>query len=506
MNITELIKAKYKEEVEDYWMPPLVAEEGRIDQGDTVFFCCRRGEREIQLTESFTEKVFSGFPRKKLGDMIFVSMVQYHEKFSGLSSILVPIIPEDTLTDVLTAYNKKQTAITESEKESHVTYFFNGRKNSFSPLQQTDIIPSWKNFADHPEMKTMEISKAVLKAISSEDFIVVNFAAGDVIGHLKDFEAKIKAVEIVDKALGKVTEAAIAQGFTVMVTADHGLIEQGRLANGEDSISHTTAPVRLIIADKELKNSEIKIREGGALCDIAPTILDIMNLPIPAAMTGKPLIKKSSPAKKTILLILDGWGIGSSNKNENPIEAANTPALDWLIDQFPNSAISASGLAVGLPEGRSGNSETGHLTMGAGRVIKQDEVRVFEAMEENFNNNDVLNKTLEKTVETGKNVHIIGLLSEASSHGNISESLKIAMLSKQAGVSKIFIHLILDGRSSPSRGGADLLEKYKDSFKDIKVVTVVGRGYALDRSRDYKNKTALVYNALVFGKGERFTL
>jgi 2,3-bisphosphoglycerate-independent phosphoglycerate mutase len=511
MTITELIKKQYKEGLGDYWMPPLTAEKnghpyGIISSGDTLFFCCRRGEREIQLTESFVEPDFNHFPRENIPDLNFISMVRYHEKFSSVPSVFPSVNPENVLTDILSRKGKKQMAISESEKEAHVTYFFNGRRNSLSADQKTIIIPSWKNFQDHPEMKSREVGDAVLNELDNNDFILVNFPAGDVIGHLADFDIKVKSIEVIDSILGEVIDKAIPAGYTVLIAADHGLIERGRNPDGTDSISHTSAQVRFIAADRELKNSGINISENGSLQDIAPTILNLMGLPVPEEMTGRSLIQKEKISEKILFIILDGWGIGEEDANLNPIFAAETPVFDSLIAEYPNTAINASGSFVGLPEGRSGNSETGHLTMGSGRIIKQDELRIRDAMAENFKNNSLIKEMFDRIIKQKSSLHLLGLLTEVSSHGSIEEVVKIIALANEAGVKQIYLHLILDGRSSPPRGAAEMLERYCDAFKNVKIVSAAGRGYALDRSRDYKNKTAPVYRSLVYGEGIHFQI
>ncbi len=507
-NLKEQLKALYDQGQDDYWVPAFVGSGesgpmGRIQPNDTVVFCCRRGEREVQLTESFVEEEFDRFPRKHLLDLRFVPMAQYHEKFAYLEPAFPPVRPHNVLRDVLSKYHKKQLAVSESEKEAHVTYFLNGRNGQLFPEQDAKIVPSVKNFKEHPEMKSREVGDVVAEALSRYDFIAANIPAGDVIGHLDDWDVKVKSIEVVDEVLGRVVGRALEEGFTTIITADHGLIEKGRSQDGSPSVSHTTAKVPFILVSEGLHRGDVTMN-AGSLADVAPTILSILGLPIPDEMTGIPLVKAELACTKVFLLILDGWGVGEPNAATNPIYAANTPFFDALKQKYPNTLLEASGVHVGLPEGRSGNSETGHLTIGAGRVVQQDELRLLEAMKTGFRNNDVIVNALQQTHERGRALHLIGILSEASSHGTIKEVVEIASLAKEMGVGDTYVHVVLDGRSAPRQGAVDLLDRYEPLLADAKIVTAVGRGYALDRGRDYVNKTRLVYEALVEGKGIPF--
>jgi len=226
------IQKKYEIGLEDYWMPPIVSrnKNGRIKEGDVVFFCCRRGEREIQLMESFVDKGFQAFPTERFERLRFIPLVEYHEQFSSIESIVSPIRPELPLGEVLSKNGFNQLAISESEKEAHVTFFFNGRHNCLFPGQSSYIIPSWKDYGSHPEMKSAEIAQSVVERMEQYRFILINFPAGDVIGHLPDISLKVKAAEEVDKGLERIVKKASELDYTVVITADHGLMERGKNA------------------------------------------------------------------------------------------------------------------------------------------------------------------------------------------------------------------------------------------------------------------------------------
>lgn len=507
-NLEEIIENQYEAGLTDYWIEPLVTCRngkaiGRISDGDTVIFCCRRGEREVQLMESFVEKNFDKFPRVKFKNLQFVPLVEYHEKFSHIKSIITPVRPRVTLGKILSEEKLRQLAVTESEKEAHVTFFFNGRHNSLYPGQETEIIPSWKDFKSHPEMKSAEIGKAVVKSMDRYDFMIVNFPAGDVIGHLQDMTLKVEAATEIDRVLGDIYHRAVSLDRTLVITADHGLMERGFTQAGTPSISHTTALVPFIVVNPKLARVELENREGS-LTDVAPTILSLMGITKPKEMTGSSLLKSVPDPSRVVLIILDGWGEGEDDPTVNPLKAAPTPNLDYFKRSYPYTKLRASETYVGLPKGRSGNSETGHLTIGAGRLIEQDELRLMKAIDNDFKENPVLEESFEK-LRGGASLHLIGLLSQASSHGNIGEMLSIARLAQPKYTKKVFIHLILDGRSAPPRGAMELLKKYERDLEKFEIATVVGRGYALDRSRDYTGKTKLVYDSLVHGSGRYFS-
>ncbi len=508
MSLSTFIRELYRSGEYDYWMKPVVAYSnghvlGRIADGDTVVFMCRRGEREVQLTEAFVDKKFEAFQRAlKPEDVVFVPLVEYHEKLSGLRALLSPIRPAETLGDVLSSRGVRQTLITETEKESHVTFFFNGRRNKLFPGQCKKIIHSWDDFAAHPEMKSREIADAAIEELERPGFLLVNFPAGDVIGHLESWEAKTNCVEAIDEALGRLYSAAAARGWSILITADHGLLEKGRTHEGRPSVTHTNSRVPYIVVDPHVGQQDFLVEEPS-LAGIAPTVLELMGLKVPSVMTGRPIVHVRSITKRVLVVILDGWGEGEADPQTNPIYATDTPTYDFLRTNYPWILLDASGSAVGLPEERNGNSETGHIVIGAGRVVEQDETRLQRLMSEGLDKHEFLLDLIQKTSEDNRAFHIIGILSEASSHGNICEAAAVSRLAKEKGLTRIFTHLILDGRSTPVRGAADLLDRHLNKLSG-EIVTLVGRGYALDRGRDYSGKTKLVYDALTRGEGRLF--
>ncbi|MFK7901113.1 MAG: 2,3-bisphosphoglycerate-independent phosphoglycerate mutase [Cyclobacteriaceae bacterium] len=209
--------------------------------------------------------------------------------------------------------------------------------------------------------------------------------------------------------------------------------------------------------------------------------------------------------KKVALLILDGWGV-ATNPEVSAIEKANTPFMDSLYPKYPHSKLEASGLAVGLPEGQMGNSEVGHMNIGAGRIVYQDLVKINKAVEEGtLKNEKVLTDALAYAKESGKNVHFFGLLSDGGVHSHINHLKGLCSLAKDQGVDNVFVHAFTDGRDTDPKGGkayiADL-EKHMATTTG-KIASLIGRYYAMDRDNRWE-RVKLAYDVMVKGTGTSF--
>ncbi len=509
------VRELYARAQTDYSLEPIVLTDaagqplGRVQDGDSVVFCCRRGEREVQLTEAFTEPGFERFPRRPFQNLNFVILTLYHEKFRDLQVAFAPSKITDTLSEVISHAGLRQLHTAESEKFAHVTFFFNG--GNHQPFEGEDDvrIPSPKGtpFDQIPELSLPQVMEQVLGGIRENyDFILTNFANGDVIGHTANREAKIKCASLVDMHLGRVVEAAAANDYVVLITADHGNLEELLNADGSPHVAHTANPVKFILIDP-CSASTGSLR-GGKLADVAPTVLSALGLAQPEAMTGQTLAAGHDwgGKRRLLLIVLDGWGIGRED-GSNPIFLAQTPVWDRLLERNPSSCLEAAGTAVGLQAGKSGNSEAGHMNLGAGRVVLQDDARLDLAMQDgSFYTNEILCRTIGDAKRHGSNLHLIGLLSEKSSHGSIEYPLALLRMAKERGIADVFLHLIFDGRSTQPGSAPALLEKLECQMREIgigQVVTGVGRGIALDRDGNY-GKTQRAYEALVFGKGIHF--
>ncbi len=203
-------------------------------------------------------------------------------------------------------------------------------------------------------------------------------------------------------------------------------------------------------------------------------------------------------------MILDGWGI-ATNPEVSAINKAKTPFVDSLYSKYPHSRLEASGLSVGLPEGQMGNSEVGHMNIGAGRVVYQDLVKINQAVKHGeLNSHPVLAAAFEKTKFAGKKAHFIGLVSDGGVHAHIDHLKGLCDAAKHHGMEKVFIHAFTDGRDTDPKGGINYLSDLQDYLKSSagKIASVIGRYYAMDRDNRWE-RVKLAYDAMVSGEGER---
>ena len=207
--------------------------------------------------------------------------------------------------------------------------------------------------------------------------------------------------------------------------------------------------------------------------------------------------------KSTVLIILDGWGY-RENTEANAIYHANTPNLDNLKANTPNMLIQTSGMAVGLPDGQMGNSEVGHVNLGAGRIVYQDFTRITKSINDGeFENNPTLCKAVDKAVDNDKAVHIFGLMSPGGVHSHEDHIFAMIDLANKKGANKIYLHAFLDGRDTPPRSAKNSLEKAQEKFAEIgkgQVASIIGRYYAMDRDQRWE-RVESAYNLMVSGEG-----
>lgn len=533
--LAQAVREAYRDGQTDYGLEPIVVVDpdgrpvGRVQDGDAVIFCCRRGEREIQLTEAFVDPSLDRFPRRVFRRLTFVILTLYHEKFRHLPVAFAPVRVADTLGEVVSRAGLRQMRLAESEKFAHVTFFFSGGDHHPFPREDRTRVPSPRGvpFDTVPALSLPLITARLLTAIERRyDLIVANLANGDVIGHTPNTAAKLECARQVDAHLGRIVPAALAAGYVTLVTADHGILEVMATADGKPNVSHTTNPVPcLLIGDPA------GLRSGG-LADVAPTVLELLGLAKPAAMTGHSLLAGRTPhpparpddettdapsqpasvasgrtaassRRRVLLLILDGWGIGAQDAT-NPIGSAETPVWNELVQRYLCTQLEAAGQAVGLKAGKAGNSEAGHMNLGAGRVVLQDDVRLDLAMQDgSFYSNETLGAAIDQVRERQTALHLIALLTEKSSHGSTDYPLAVLRMAHAAGLGRAYVHVITDGRSTQPGSAPALLEKLETQVAEIglgQVVSVMGRGIALDRDGNYE-KTRRAYDALVFGTG-----
>ena len=287
----EAVKASYANEVTDEFVVPVVVGDYKgINEGDGVIFFNFRPDRARELTHAFTDAEFEGFPRKE-AKISFATMTQYEEGLN-VEVAYPPETIENTLGQVIAKNGMTQLRIAETEKYAHVTFFFNGGVEEPYEGEDRILVPSPKvaTYDLQPEMSAIEVTDKVVEAIKSGkyDFIILNYANGDMVGHTGVIEAAVKAVETVDTCVGRFVEAIREMGGDVCITADHGNADQMvDPETGAPFTAHTTNPVPFIVVSDRVG----WIASDGALCDIAPTLLTLAGMEIPAEMTGKSLVK-----------------------------------------------------------------------------------------------------------------------------------------------------------------------------------------------------------------------
>jgi len=515
----EAIRRAFRSGQEDEALEPLIEVDaagqplGRLDKGDSIIFYDIRGEREIEITEALVDKNFSAFPVKKDLDLNFVTMIEYGPGLGVRVAFPKQEKLKNTLAEVLSTAGLRLVKIAESEKAVHIGYFLNGKNDEKFPGEERIIVPSPGHVAlydDSPQMSVSLVAAEILKKIRDArvSVIIANFANVDVVGHIENKAAALAAVEAVDRELGRVVAAARREKAAFLVTSDHGTVEEWLYPDGTINTGHTKNPVPFVLADFSLKNPGLaEIRREGELADVAPTVLDLAGLRKPAEMTGASLLIKPAagkkPRQKILLLILDGWGL-RDEKYGNLIAEAKTPNFDDLWTQFPHSVLKSSGEAVGMPPDTVGNSEAGHLHLGAGRRVLLDRVRIDQAIADgSFYSNEALLWAMRSAKQSQKPLHLMGIISHYSSHGTIRHLFALLQMARDHGLDEVFIHGFIGRRGEKPESGAIYVEKIENKCSELglgRVVTVIGRRWALDREMNW-DRVEKTYRALVLGEG-----
>ena len=284
-------------ETDEFILPSVIGAYAGVQAGDPAIFFNFRKDRPRQLAAALADPEFSGFERGPERLVELSCMMEYEPRLERPYAF-VPDSPAITLEQVLGAAGIGQFHCAETEKYAHVTYFFNGGRQEPLRGEEHRLIPSPKvaTYDLKPEMSAAPVADAVLEAIRSRQygFIVVNFANGDMVGHTGDLAAAIRAVETLDRQAGRTLDAAVGAGFSVLLTADHGNCDlMADPETDEPHTQHTTHPVPLLVIDQE----RWRLAPSGGLADVAPTVLELMGVPVPAAMTGRSLLRGRLPAK-----------------------------------------------------------------------------------------------------------------------------------------------------------------------------------------------------------------
>lgn len=293
-DIADAMQMSYDNGVTDEFMKPIVVVDekgeaiGKLKSGDVVVFFNFRNDRAKELTIALTQKDLPEFGMKTI-PLYYCTMTPYDATFKGLHIIYPKENADNTIGEVLSNAGKTQLRIAETEKYAHVTFFFSGGREEIFKNEDRILIPSPKvaTYDLQPEMSAYGVRDAVIKAINSEkyDFICLNFANGDMVGHTGVYKAIEKAVATVDECAGAVANAAKDKGYDILIMSDHGNADKALNEDGTPNTAHSLNPVPSILISDDYKS----IKEG-ILADVAPTLLTIMGVPIPKEMTGKVLI------------------------------------------------------------------------------------------------------------------------------------------------------------------------------------------------------------------------
>ncbi len=285
------VKNSYEQGVTDEFVVPCVIKGGAvIKPGDSVIFYNFRPDRAREITRTLVDPDFNGFERRNgFFPLNYVCMTQYDATMPNVEVAFKPQTLQNTMGEYISSLGMKQLRIAETEKYAHVTFFFNGGVEKVYDGEDRILVksPSVATYDLQPEMSAYKVTEKIVPAIESGkyDMIILNFANCDMVGHTGVFDAAVKAVEAVDDCVGRVVDAILKMGGAAIITADHGNADKMFEEDGKPFTAHTTNPVPFCVI-----GYDCKLREGGVLADIAPTMLKIMGLPQPEEMTGKSII------------------------------------------------------------------------------------------------------------------------------------------------------------------------------------------------------------------------
>ena len=295
-NVKKVWKESQEKNITDEFIEPTATcDGGLIENNDGIIFFNFRSDRLRELASVFTNKEFNYFERKEIENLKVVTMMPVSDTVTCPSAFELQKL-DNTLGEYISNLGLSQLRIAETEKYAHVTHFFDGGIDKIFENEKRILVPSPKvaTYDKEPKMSANMITASLIKEISKnhEDLVILNFANGDMVGHTGDYDAAITAVETVDTCIEKILENISHEEYTVIITADHGNCEVMKNKDGSIHTSHTTNKVPFIVTDKTLKLKD------GKLCDIAPTILYLMDKKIPKEMTGNILVKNRKVAKE----------------------------------------------------------------------------------------------------------------------------------------------------------------------------------------------------------------
>ncbi len=288
----EAVNAAYERDENDEFVLPTVVDGALpVNDGDAMIMFNFRPDRAREITRTFVDRNFDGFARKKtVSDLCYVCMTQYDAEMPDVTLAFPPETLHNTLGEYIASLGLSQLRIAETEKYAHVTFFFNGGVEAPNENEDRILVPSPKvaTYDMQPEMSAPEVTAKVIEAIGTDkyDLIILNFANADMVGHTGVIDAAKKAIETLDKCVPQIVDAVLAKDGQILLTADHGNADVMLDKDGNVVTAHSLNDVPFV----HIANEPRSLKDGGRLSDIAPTILKLMNLDIPAEMTGKPLV------------------------------------------------------------------------------------------------------------------------------------------------------------------------------------------------------------------------
>ncbi|MBV9270969.1 MAG: 2,3-bisphosphoglycerate-independent phosphoglycerate mutase [Candidatus Eremiobacteraeota bacterium] len=293
------VEGGYARGEDDEFVKPTTINGGQaIQDGDAVIFFNFRPDRARQMTLAFTDPSFDHFPVRTYRDLTFATMTKYDETFTN-PVLFGPRPQDDTFGEIISRAGMRQLRLAETEKYAHVTYFFNGGREDVFPGEDRKLIPSDRSVATYdlaPAMRAREITDYAVQVIAdgTYDAVIMNYANADMVGHTGKWEPTVESVQILDECLQRLTDAVLKAGGLLVITADHGNAEEKIDKDGNPLTAHTTNPVPLLFIADGISG---EFHEGGKLGDIAPTLLQLMDLPVPALMNGNNLFTATAVAK-----------------------------------------------------------------------------------------------------------------------------------------------------------------------------------------------------------------
>ena len=303
----EALQNSYAQGINDEFIEPIRLAEGIVEQGDGIIFYNFRPDRARQICYAFKMDKFDGFTREKINNLSFATFTQYDPNLP-VKVVFEPQKLTNILGEVIANANLKQFRTSETEKYPHVTYFFNGGLEVPFPGEDRELVasPMVSTYDKKPSMSAVELTEVACHAIAKGIYslVIMNYANPDMVGHTGNLDAAIEAIETVDSCLGKLITSINQTGGTAIITADHGNAEYMKDEHGNPWTAHTTNLVPLIVIEGEQRKiaghgGNVVLRENGKLADVAPTILEILQLPQPEEMTGKSLLEKPVYEVKT---------------------------------------------------------------------------------------------------------------------------------------------------------------------------------------------------------------